>query len=161
MLGPVEADPHRAAAVGLLGKEPPKLVGTPTLRVGFGGKEEAPLLLQASHLQTAPLQSGACVVQRVPRLAADVLDHPPAPSLAYPEERCVEAVHHLAVLSYGEHVVRHLQKGSQAPDKRLRALASLQKALQSLSANAPFPADLQARQTPISTPAPDRHRAHP
>jgi hypothetical protein len=50
-------------------------------------------------------------------------------SLAYLEERRVEAVHHLTVLGDGEHVVRHLQEGPQAPNERLRALASLQEAL--------------------------------
>jgi hypothetical protein len=71
------------------------------------------------------------------------------------EESRIEAVQQVEVLGDSEHVVGHLQERTQLPNERSRVLAAPQKVLQGLPPDAPVLADLQARQVPLPTPAPD------
>jgi hypothetical protein len=71
------------------------------------------------------------------------------------EEGRIEPVQQVEVLGDREHVVGHLQESTQLPNERGRALAAPQERLQGFPPDTPLLADLQTRQDPLPTPAPD------
>src|SRR4028119_766972 len=93
--------------------------------------------------------------------AAVELHQQPAVRVADGEEGCVEAVQNVDVLGDRQHVVGHPQEGTQLPDECGRVLVLSEKPLQCLSTDAPVFAELDAPQTPLLTPAVDRHLTPP